>query len=275
MKPQVNGGLIAKVERDADYCIYSQERSAILMTDRPMHSSTFVLDSIKRGRLEDPEKHLIDPSSILPQKHKSKPASSAARPKATRPHSIRKRNPFTTEEDLILLRTISQPGVPVAGNKIYHEMAEKYPSRTMHSWRGRWVDHFSKLNADPEWWYRKLLAGKKGKNLQQEKDDAEVDEEEEEGHEEEEEGGEEEEEEEPVKPTTEVIVARPKITPKSTLDRNKSKSLPSLGDDFTLQDDDILMAYHSTVVDAEDPLEVWEELGEKVGFLGHEGSGGD
>lgn len=260
MELQVNGGLISKVERDADYCIYDHKRSPALKPDGPMYSYTFVSESIKRGRLEDPEKHLIDPSSIRPREHTSKPASAVARLKAANFRPGRKRSLFTTEEDLILLRTISQPGVSVNGNKIYHELADKHPFRTMHSWRGRWVDHFSKRNPDPEWWYRKLLAGTKGKNLQQEEGDVEVDEE---GEREEEE---EEEKEEPVKPTTEVIAARPKITPRSILDRNKSKSLPSLGDDFTLQDDDILMAYHPAVVDAEDPLEAWEKLGEKVGF---------
>jgi len=256
MEFQVNGGSISRVERDADYCINDPVRVNVI-SDRPMYSYAFVLESIKRGGLEDPEKHLIDPSALRPRKSMPASTPAAARLRRTGNQVKRRRNLFTPEEDLILLRTISQPGIALNGNKVYEELADRYPARTMHSWRGRWVDHFSKSNPDPEWWYKRLSTGRKGKGVAQE-DDVE--------------DGYEGEAEEPVMPTK-VTVARPKFAPRSTLGRNKSKSLPTLGDDFTLQDDDILMAYHSAVVKAEDPLEAWEKLSERARCSGHEGVG--
>lgn len=88
---------------------------------------------------------------------------------------------FTLEDDLILLRKLSQPGTKLSGYKVYEELADEYPSHTVHGWRGRWVKHFPKLEpGTPEGWLRELSGDIEEERWEEEQ---------------EEEGGEEDEEE--------------------------------------------------------------------------------
>ena len=69
----------------------------------------------------------------------------------------RRRNNFTKDDDLILLRTISVPGTKINGNTIYQQIEAQNPSHSWHGWRSRWVDHYGKRSpADPAYWYKKL-----------------------------------------------------------------------------------------------------------------------
>ncbi|KAI5817828.1 hypothetical protein BZA77DRAFT_365786 [Pyronema omphalodes] len=64
---------------------------------------------------------------------------------------------FTLEDDLILLGKLSQPGTKLSGFKVYQELTDEYLSYTVHGWRGRWVNHFPKLEpGTPEGWFREL-----------------------------------------------------------------------------------------------------------------------
>jgi hypothetical protein len=126
------------------------------------------------------------------------------------------------------MRAISKPGAKTYGNKVYQEIASEHPSHSFHGWRGRWVDHYSKLNPDPHYWYKKL---KKSAGIDEEDEDAVV------------------------------VRSEPRrILPKQNSPKSSSHRRT---DEFTNQDDRILEKYHKTVQKAADPLEVWEQLEER------------
>ncbi|KAF2713877.1 hypothetical protein K504DRAFT_530789 [Pleomassaria siparia CBS 279.74] len=125
-----NGGIIEPLEKKADYRIADHIRS-----DCPVGSIsyTFIDDSIKKGELASPDRHLAGPE-VGTARH----AGSISRPKKG------VRTPYTAEEDRILYKWVrdcetNATGV-ASGNAIYKQLEVKYPQHTWQSWR----DHYLK-----------------------------------------------------------------------------------------------------------------------------------
>lgn len=73
--------------------------------------------SVRRGRLEDPEKHRAGPSDHRPMGASNIPKKGT-------------RNDFTLEEDQLLwdyLEPYEEAGAPTSGNKVFQELAQKVP----------------------------------------------------------------------------------------------------------------------------------------------------
>ncbi|RYP50863.1 hypothetical protein DL768_003698 [Monosporascus sp. mg162] len=61
---------------------------------------------------------------------------------AQNPGNSNPRNPFTAEEDELLLQHVRQSlleGKSMSGYKTFSDLAQDFPQHTMHSWRDRWV----------------------------------------------------------------------------------------------------------------------------------------
>ncbi|RYP09185.1 hypothetical protein DL764_001456 [Monosporascus ibericus] len=61
---------------------------------------------------------------------------------AQKPSNSNSRNPFTAEEDELLLQHVRQSlleGKSMSGYKTFSDLAQDFPQHTMHSWRDRWV----------------------------------------------------------------------------------------------------------------------------------------
>ncbi|RYO92025.1 hypothetical protein DL766_006619 [Monosporascus sp. MC13-8B] len=81
------------------------------------------------------------------------PSQSATSTATSRPPGVRQtaaqnpgnsitRNPFTAEEDELLLQHVRQSlleGKSMSGYKTFSDLAQDFPQHTMHSWRDRWV----------------------------------------------------------------------------------------------------------------------------------------
>ncbi|RYP64657.1 hypothetical protein DL771_008670 [Monosporascus sp. 5C6A] len=81
------------------------------------------------------------------------PSQSAMSTATSRPSGVRQtaaqnpgnsnpRNPFTAEEDELLLQHVRQSlleGKSMSGYKTFSDLAQDFPQHTMHSWRDRWV----------------------------------------------------------------------------------------------------------------------------------------
>ncbi|KAI5852609.1 hypothetical protein DFP73DRAFT_8626 [Morchella snyderi] len=124
---KVNGGNVVLSERDADILLVDHLRDHI---GDIAFSYKFIEKSIENKRLEDLDDHRVVP---------------VGKKKASKASGLKGRNTFTKEDDDALFEKLASVDSGYHGNKIYQELHEKYPHHTMHSWRGRWVDHFSKL----------------------------------------------------------------------------------------------------------------------------------
>ncbi|RPA96820.1 hypothetical protein L873DRAFT_1791408 [Choiromyces venosus 120613-1] len=133
---QANGGVLVTKEKDAEICLVDHLRET--PQNDKLYSFKYIDACIKERKLVDLEEHRVI------AKKKKNPSGATSQSKTTKSGKLG-RNFFTQEDDDILLRAISVPGVKLAGNAIYHKLADEYPQHTMHSWRGRWVDHLSKI----------------------------------------------------------------------------------------------------------------------------------
>ncbi|RPB13530.1 hypothetical protein P167DRAFT_564405 [Morchella conica CCBAS932] len=124
---KVNGGNVVLSEKDADILIVDHLRDH---TGDTAFSYKFIEKSIENKKLEDLDDHKVVPMG----KKKTSKAS-----------GLKGRNTFTKEDDDILFKKLASVDSGYQGNKIYQELHADHPHHTMHSWRGRWVDHYSKL----------------------------------------------------------------------------------------------------------------------------------
>ncbi|KAH0614624.1 uncharacterized protein H6S33_000260 [Morchella sextelata] len=124
---KVNGGNVVLSEKDADILIVDHLRDH---TGDTAFSYKFIEKSIENKKLEDLDDHIVVP---------------VGKKKTSKASGLKGRNTFTQEDDNILFEKLASVDSGYNGNKIYQELHKKYPHHTMHSWRGRWVDHFSKL----------------------------------------------------------------------------------------------------------------------------------
>ncbi|KAG0644762.1 hypothetical protein HOY80DRAFT_938391 [Tuber brumale] len=132
---QANGGVLVTSEKDAEICLVDHMRET--PQNGKLYSFQYIDACLKERKRVDLEDHLV-------AKKKRVPSGSISQSKTTKPGKLG-RNSFTQEDDDILFRAIRVPGVKLGGNAVYQKLADEYPQHTMHSWRGRWVDHFSKI----------------------------------------------------------------------------------------------------------------------------------
>ncbi|CUS11565.1 unnamed protein product [Tuber aestivum] len=132
-----NGGVVVTSEKDAEICLVDHLKKEMPQNEK-LYSFKYIDACLKERKLVNLEDHRVV------AQEKRVPSGSLSQPKIAKPGKSG-RTPFTQEDDDILLRAISVPGVKLAGNAIYYKLADEYPHHTMHSWRGRWVDHLSKI----------------------------------------------------------------------------------------------------------------------------------
>ncbi|KKZ68606.1 hypothetical protein EMCG_05763 [[Emmonsia] crescens] len=125
---QVNGGKVVPLEKDADVLLVDHMRG-----NNPPGSTSFqfIEKSIQNGKLESIEEHRAGPQPgyIRPV------GSSTTRQKGHR-------SAFTAKDDQILydwVKPFEENGGQIGGNKIYQQLAEKYPQHTFQSWRDRYL----------------------------------------------------------------------------------------------------------------------------------------
>ncbi|EGE82813.1 transcription factor Rap1 [Blastomyces dermatitidis ATCC 18188] len=125
---QANGGKVVLLEKDADVLLVDHMRG-----NNPPGSISFqyIEKSIQNGRLESLEDHRAGPEAMY-----VRPVGSTI----TRPKSHR--SAFTAKDDQILydwVKPFEEKGGQIGGNKIYQQLAEKYPHHTFQSWRDRYL----------------------------------------------------------------------------------------------------------------------------------------
>ncbi|CAZ80656.1 unnamed protein product [Tuber melanosporum] len=133
---QTNGGVLVDSEKDAEICLVDHLK--VTPQNDKLYSYEYIDACLKERKLVDLEAHLVV------AKKKRALSGSISQSKTTKLGKSG-RTLFTQEDDDILFRAISVPGVRLGGNAVYQKLADEYPQHTMHSWRGRWVDHFSKI----------------------------------------------------------------------------------------------------------------------------------
>ncbi|KAJ9667273.1 hypothetical protein H2201_002474 [Coniosporium apollinis] len=124
-----NGGVVVPLEKLADYLIVDHARK-----DTPPGgiSYRFIEQSIKEGRLEDPETHLV-----------GQPVGTVRAVGSVQPKKGG-RTPYTQADDLELYRWVKgceRQGCSVLGNEIYKQLEEKNPRHPWQSWRDRFVKY--------------------------------------------------------------------------------------------------------------------------------------
>ncbi|PWW78025.1 hypothetical protein C7212DRAFT_362429 [Tuber magnatum] len=133
---QANGGVVVTSEKDAEIRLVDHLKET--PQNDKLYSYRYIDACLRERKLVDLEDH-----RVVAKKNRV-PSGSISQSKTVKPGKFG-RNFFTQEDDDILLRAISVPGVKLGGNTVYQKLADEYPQHTMHSWRGRWVDHFSKI----------------------------------------------------------------------------------------------------------------------------------
>ncbi|KAH7346285.1 hypothetical protein BKA65DRAFT_274014 [Rhexocercosporidium sp. MPI-PUGE-AT-0058] len=126
-----NGGVVVLLEKNADIIIVDHARR-----DCPPGSISWkwIEQSIRNGRMEDIENHRAGPPHA-----QTREVGSAQPTKKTR-------TPFSADDDRILMQWVTRAerkGLPILGNAIYQQLAEKYPHHTWQSWLDRWKRYVS------------------------------------------------------------------------------------------------------------------------------------
>ncbi|ROV90170.1 hypothetical protein VSDG_08777 [Cytospora chrysosperma] len=131
----------------------STQRRRNLPTEqsRPeLEVSASVAGSPEPGEPGEPAQPAVVPASRT--RTRAAQPSRASAPASASKKRPRGKNPFTKEEDELLLEYIRKAQEhnetatgnrirSLSGNKIYKEFAEEHPSHTWHSWRDRWLRH--------------------------------------------------------------------------------------------------------------------------------------
>ncbi|KAL4943644.1 TRF2-interacting telomeric protein/Rap1 C terminal domain-containing protein [Aspergillus oleicola] len=122
-----NGGIVRLREKDADVQIVDHKKKNLPPN---VYSFQFIEKSVDMGILQDLEDYRAGPST-------SRPVG------ATHIPTKGQRSSYTIEEDQILwdyMHPLERDShVPIQGNKIYQEFAEKHPSHPWQSWRDRYL----------------------------------------------------------------------------------------------------------------------------------------
>ncbi|KAI9372877.1 TRF2-interacting telomeric protein/Rap1 C terminal domain-containing protein [Aspergillus egyptiacus] len=124
---QKNGGNVRLCEKDADVQLVDHKRKDLPSN---VHSYQFIEKSIQKGKLEDLKDYIAGPSAPRPV------GATNIQPRAHR-------RAYTIEDDQILWDYMQpyerDPSARIQGNRIYQELAAKYPQHTYQSWRDRYL----------------------------------------------------------------------------------------------------------------------------------------
>ncbi|KAL1960306.1 hypothetical protein VTO42DRAFT_8266 [Malbranchea cinnamomea] len=158
-----HGGNVVRLEKDADYRLVDHTKKDLAPGT---YSYQFVERSIRNNKLENPEDHRVGPSP-----NRIRPVGSTT----IRPRDHRR--VFTAKDDQILydwVKPYELAGGKWSGNKIYQQLAEKYPHHTFQSWRNRYIKKVRNLprpvtmnasireaNHEPESTYEQFTASDK------------------------------------------------------------------------------------------------------------------
>ncbi|KAF4439027.1 hypothetical protein F53441_12671 [Fusarium austroafricanum] len=119
-----NGGTVVPLERQADMLIADELRKDV---PAGSYSYNFILDSVKNGYIQVPDRYLIG-------RHPDEP-----RPVGSHQPSKSTRTPFTTEDDARLARWALEHPTEQRGNRIWQEYERINPRHTAQSWRDRFI----------------------------------------------------------------------------------------------------------------------------------------
>ncbi|KAK6537286.1 hypothetical protein TWF694_011479 [Orbilia ellipsospora] len=145
---EVNGGKLCKTDVGAKLVISDHLKSRGTV-DKAV-SYKWIEVCVQKGELVDIDPYRITNlqvnGGVAPKKSTKATAASITREvDATRPTPTvpGRRNPFTREDDCILLWWL-QYGAQLGGNEIYKDLGEAFPSHGWAGWRNRWVKILSK-----------------------------------------------------------------------------------------------------------------------------------
>lgn len=100
----------------------------------------YITDSISDGQLADMDIYRIDHFT-----------AKGARPVGSTMSTKTKRTPYTAQDDNILIHWVLQKeraGEAIRGNKIYIDLAERYPRHTWQSWKDRFSKRYDRQHRD-------------------------------------------------------------------------------------------------------------------------------
>ncbi|KAL9118336.1 MAG: hypothetical protein Q9187_005120 [Circinaria calcarea] len=127
---KANGGEVVQLEKFADIKIVDHARKESLPGT---HSWKYIDLSIRKGILEDLDKHRVGPPAGT-----TRDVGSVVQP------ARGSRTRFTAEDDRVLydwVEASEDQGSAAAGNVIYQQLEANNPRHTWQSWRDRWVRH--------------------------------------------------------------------------------------------------------------------------------------
>jgi hypothetical protein len=158
-KIEVNGGLIAKSDRDTQAIRIGDPANPIYLGKNYV-SPAYIDDAISNGYKPNIEAYRIGQLARVQESNHdnnlvyiSAAQSSAVRPASSIPSKGTGSRPgrvdFTLEDDELLKRIVHRPGVATSGNKIYKLIEQEYGRHSFHSWRDRYVRHLRPILQDP------------------------------------------------------------------------------------------------------------------------------
>lgn len=134
---KANGGEVVQLEKQADILLVDHKRKNAAPGT---HSYKYVELSIRNGRLENLEDHVVGGTSRT-----DRPVGSVTMaPKGGR-------NNYTEAEDQLLwnwLKPLEDAGAATAGNEIYKQLETRNPRHTYQSWRDRWLKYVKFQNRE-------------------------------------------------------------------------------------------------------------------------------
>lgn len=136
-KVKANGGEVVQLEKQADILLVDHARR----DPAPgTHSYKYVDLSIRKGRLENLDDHVVSAASRA-----NRPVGSVTiAPKGGR-------NPYTDADDQFLwnwVKPLEEAGGATAGNSIYQQLEAANPRHTYQSWRDRWLKYVRHQNRE-------------------------------------------------------------------------------------------------------------------------------
>lgn len=134
---KANGGEVVQLEKQADILLVDHTRK----NPAPgTHSYKYVDLSIRKGRLENLDDHVVSAASRA-----NRPVGSVTiAPKGSR-------NPYTDADDQFLwnwVKPLEEAGAATAGNSIYQQLEAANPRHTYQSWRDRWLKYVRHQNRE-------------------------------------------------------------------------------------------------------------------------------
>ena len=127
---EANGGQVVQLEKQADILLVDHQRKNAAPGT---HSYRYVELSIRNGRLENLDDHVIGATSRV-----HRPVGSVTMA------SKGGRNNYTEADDQLLwdwVKPLEDTGQPTAGNEIYKQLEARNPRHTYQSWRDRWLKY--------------------------------------------------------------------------------------------------------------------------------------